>query len=127
METSDDLTLPALPCYPCPYQGSCCAYGTTLSDEEAAAIEAEIGPGLVRRTPWGEWRTRVKNRRCVLHKDGGCSIHNKSFYPAQCRGFPWLDADGARYEYDVTICGAFVEHPELVELQRRIPAAADAT
>ena len=59
----------------------------------------------------------------MLYRDGGCSIHDQSFYPAQCRGFPWLDADGARYEYDVEICGAFQANPELVAIQRRIPTA----
>ena len=117
MSTSDSA-LPVLPCYPCPYDGSCCAYGTTLSENEAAAIELHLGPGLVQRTRWGEWRTRVRNKRCVLYRDGGCSIHELPFYPAQCRGFPWTDGDGARYEYDVTICGAFVERPELIAVQR---------
>jgi hypothetical protein len=115
--------LPQLPCYPCPYEASCCAYGTTLSDAEAAAIEAHLGPDLVLRTRWGEWRTRVRNKRCVLYRDGGCSIHDMPFYPAQCRGFPWTDADGARYEYDVTICGAFEARPELIAIQRRVPSA----
>jgi hypothetical protein len=115
--------LPALPCYPCPYGASCCAYGTTLSEEEAAAIEAELGPGLVWRSKWGELRTRVRNRRCVLFRDGGCSIHDKPYYPAQCRGFPWTDAEGWRYEYDVDICGAFIEQPELVEIQRQVRPA----
>lgn len=119
------LDVPALPCFPCPYAASCCAYGTTLSDEEASAIEQHLGPGLVRRTRWGEWRTRVRNRRCVLYRDGGCSIHDQPFYPTQCRGFPWTDGEGARYEYDVTICGAFVEQPELVEIQRRLPAGVE--
>ena len=114
--------LPQLPCYPCPYEASCCAYGTTLSDAEAAAIEAHLGPDLVLRTRWGEWRTRVRNKRCVLYRDGGCSIHDMPFYPAQCRGFPWTDADGARYEYDVTICGAFEARPELIAIQRRVPS-----
>lgn len=123
MNETDHFTVPDLPCYPCPYNASCCAYGTTLSDEEAAAIEARFGPGLVRKTQWGEWRTRVRNRRCVMFRDGGCSIHAESFYPVQCRGFPWTDGEGARYEYDITICGAFQERPELVEIQRRVPAA----
>jgi hypothetical protein len=121
-------TLPSLPCYPCPYNASCCAYGTTVTDEEAAAIEAEHGPGLVYQARWGEWRTRVRNKRCVLFRDGGCSIHDRAYYPAQCRGFPWFDAEtGGRYEYDVTICGAFDSRPELVALQRTIPPAADSS
>ncbi|MEO5567480.1 MAG: hypothetical protein ABIR92_03255 [Gemmatimonadaceae bacterium] len=115
--------LPSLPCYPCPYQASCCAYGSTLSASEAAAIEADHGPGLVFKTRWGEWRTRVKNKRCVLFRNGGCTIHDKSYYPAVCRGFPWTDAEtGGRYEFDVTICGEFVARPELVAIQSALPA-----
>ena len=26
---------PSLPCFPCPHASACCAYGVTLSDEEA--------------------------------------------------------------------------------------------
>jgi len=119
------MTLPSLPCYPCPYDASCCAYGTSLSDEEAAAIEAKHGPGLVYKTRWGEWRTRVQKKRCVLYRDGGCTIHDQSYYPATCRGFPWTDSDtGGRYEYDVTICGAFEARLELIEIQRAIRPAA---
>ena len=114
------MTFPPLPCYPCPHQASCCAYGTTVSDEEAAAIEAERGPGLVYRTRWGEWRTRVRNRRCVLFQHGGCTIYDKPYYPTQCRGFPWTDGDGERYVYDVTICGEFQQRLELVQIQRGI-------
>lgn len=113
------MTLPVLPCYPCPYNASCCAYGTSLSDEEAAAIEINHGPGLVYFTRWGEWRTRVRKSRCVLLRDGGCIIHDKSYYPTTCLGFPWVDGDtGERYEYDVTICGELHARPELIELQR---------
>ncbi len=113
------MTLPVLPCFPCPYDASCCAYGTTLSDAEAAAIEINHGPGLVYKTRWDEWRTRVRKGRCVMYLDGGCTIHNKPYYPSVCQGFPWIDAEhGGRYEYDVTICGAFAASPELVELQR---------
>ena len=119
MTAPHDSEIPPLPCYPCPHQASCCGYGTTLSDEEAAAIEANFGPGLTMRTRWGEWRTRVRNRRCVMFNDGGCRIHDQPYYPAQCRGFPWTDADGERYEYDVTICGEFRARPELIEIQRR--------
>ena len=111
--------LPTLPCYPCPHEASCCAYGTTLSEEEARAIETHVGPGMVHRTRWGEWRTRVRKKRCALFRNG-CSIHDQPFYPAQCRGFPWTDADGARYEYDVGICGEFIAQPSLIAIQRRI-------
>jgi hypothetical protein len=124
MSDHRQLALPTLPCFPCPYDSSCCAYGTTVSDEEAAAIEAEHGQGFVYKTRWGEWRTHVRKKRCVFHRDGGCSIHNKSYYPAVCRSFPWIDAEtGGRYEWDVTICGEFEARPELVELQRALPSA----
>ena len=113
------MTFPELPCFPCPYNASCCAYGTTLSDEEAAAIETNHGPGLVYKTRWGEWRTRVRGKRCVMFRDGGCTIHKQSYYPSVCRGFPWIDGDGVGpYEHDVTICGALEANPQLVELQR---------
>ena len=111
------MTLPVLPCYPCPHQASCCAYGSTLSSAEAAALEADHGPGKVYRTRWDEWRTRVKGGRCVMFKDGGCSIHDRSYYPAVCRGFPFVDAEtGGPYEYDRTICGEFVTRPELLQI-----------
>jgi hypothetical protein len=120
--TTRNRTFPQLPCYPCPYNASCCAYGTTVSEEEALAIEANHGQGLVYRTRWGELRTRVRGKRCVLFKDGGCTIHDKPYYPTQCQGFPWTDGEtGAGYEYDIMICGAFEAGPELVELQRAIP------
>jgi hypothetical protein len=119
------MALPLLPCYPCPYNASCCAYGTSVSDEEAAEIEANHGPGLVYKTRWGEWRTRVREKRCVLYRDGGCTIHDRPYYPATCRGFPWTDSEtGGPYEYDVTICGAFEAHPELIEIQRAGPPAS---
>src|SRR4051812_39072864 len=70
------MSLPSLPCYPCPYDASCCAYGATVTDEEAAAIEANHGEGFVYQTRWGEWRTRVRKKRCVFYQDGGCSIHD---------------------------------------------------
>lgn len=124
MTSQIDGTLPALPCYPCPYSASCCAYGTSLSSDEAEAIEAEHGPEVVYRTHWGEWRTRVKNKRCVMFRDGGCTIHDRDYYPRMCRGFPWVDPHtGGRYEYDVEICGAFQTQPELIVLQRAIPSA----
>jgi len=126
MSANHHMPLPSLPCYPCPYNASCCAYGVTLSDEEAAAIEAEKGPGLVYKTRWGEWRTRIKNKRCALFRDGGCTIHDRSYYPTVCRGFPWTDSEGDRYEYDISICGEFEARPELVTIQRALPSRAAA-
>ena len=45
--------LPALPCYPCPHHSACCAYGVTLSEDEAAGITAAHGAAVVYRTRWG--------------------------------------------------------------------------
>ncbi|HET9276128.1 MAG TPA: YkgJ family cysteine cluster protein [Gemmatimonadales bacterium] len=105
---------PALPCYPCPHLSACCGWGTTLSDDEAAAIIREHGLEKVYRSRDGEWRTRVRNRRCVFLVDNRCSIYHRPYYPAVCRGFPWLDAEtGGPYEYDRTICPEFVERPWL--------------
>jgi hypothetical protein len=115
------VTLPSLPCYPCPHGATCCAYGTSLTDQEGQLIAAAHGTDVVYRTRWGEWRTRVRRGRCALFRDGGCSIHDQSYYPAQCRCFPWTDPiTGGRYEYDVTICGELASRPELVELQRAL-------
>lgn len=109
--------LPTLPCFPCPHDAACCGYGSTCSDDEAAAIIAEFGEGKVYRTRWGEWRTRVKGGRCVFFNGQGCSIHNQPFYPAVCRGFPWTDAEtGGPYEFDRTICPEFISRPDLVQI-----------
>ncbi len=124
MSVNHQMPLPSLPCYPCPYNASCCAYGVSLSDDEAAAIEADKGPGLVYKTRWGEWRTRIKNKRCALFQNGGCTIHDRPYYPTVCRGFPWTDSDGDRYEYDISICGEFEARPELVTIQRALPSRA---
>jgi hypothetical protein len=43
-----------------------------------------------------------------------CSIYDKPYYPAVCRGFPFVDAEtGGPYEYDRTICPEFERRPEL--------------
>ncbi len=111
------IKLPTLPCYPCPHRASCCAYGTTLSEDEAAAVRREHGEGFVYRTRWGEWRTRVRQGRCVFYRGGGCLIHQTSYYPAVCAGFPWTDAEtGGPYQWDRTICGEFVRRPELLAI-----------
>jgi hypothetical protein len=123
MSANRRLTLPSLPCYPCPHNATCCAHGTTVSHEEAAAIEANLGAGLVYKNRSGEWRTRVVKNRCVLFRDGGCRIHDQPYYPAVCRGFPWFDVEtGGRYQYDITICGEFSRRPELVAIHRAIPS-----
>jgi hypothetical protein len=114
------MSHPELPCYPCPHASSCCAYGVTLSDEEAARISEVHGAGVLYRTRWGEWRTRVMRGRCVFLRDNVCTIHAQDYYPAVCRGFPWTDAEtGGPYEYDRTICPEFVIRPELTQIGRR--------
>ena len=110
---------PSLPCFPCPHESSCCAYGVTLSDHEAVEIEKVHGTAVFYRTRWGEWRTRRRAKRCVFLRDNVCTIHGESYYPAVCKGFPWTDAETDRpYEYDQTICPEFINHPELVQLGR---------
>ena len=109
--------LPALPCYPCPHHSACCAYGATLSDAEAAAITAGHGADRIYRTRWGEWRTRVSKRRCVFLVDNACTIYGKPYYPAVCRGFPFVDAEtGGPYQFDRTICPEFELRPELHQI-----------
>ena len=76
---------PSLPCFPCPHNSSCCAYGVTLSDDEAAAIARGHGPATIYRTRWGEWRTRVRGGRCVFLRENVCTIHAEPYYPAVCR------------------------------------------
>ena len=108
---------PPLPCFPCPHQSACCAYGVTLSEEEASAIAARHGADRIYRARWGEWRTRVRNRRCVFLVDNACTLHAQPEYPAVCRGFPWIDVEtGGPYEFDQTICPEFVQRPELVQI-----------
>ena len=112
---------PQLPCWPCPHASACCAYGSTLSEEEAQQVLQHHGAGFAYRTRWGEWRTRVRKGRCVFFRDNGCTIHTAPYYPAVCRGFPWTDAEtGGPYEYDQSICPEFVRQPELVQLGRAV-------
>ena len=112
-----DAQFPKLPCFPCPHRAACCAYGSTVTETEAAEIIAHYGEGKVYLTRWGEWRTRVRGGRCIFFGAAGCEIHAKPFYPAVCRGFPWTDAEtGGPYEYDRTICPEFILRPELVAI-----------
>jgi hypothetical protein len=118
--------VPQLPCYPCPHNAACCAYGATVTEQEASAIAADHGDGMVYRTRWGELRTRVRGGRCTFFTNGGCRIHAQAYYPAVCRGFPWTDAEtGGPYEYDQAICPEFVLHPEYVTLGKTITRAKD--
>jgi hypothetical protein len=111
---------PALPCYPCPHQSACCAFGTTVTAAEARGLATRYGEDKVYRTRWGEWRTRVRKGRCVFLVDNVCTVHDDPHYPAVCRGFPWTDAEtGGPYEFDQAICPEFIARPELVVLGRR--------
>lgn len=113
------MTHPSLPCFPCPHDSACCAFGVTLKDEEAHQIVARFSERSIYRTRWGEWRTRVKAGRCVFLSDNACTLHGEPFFPAVCRGFPWIDAEtGGPYEFDRTICPEFVWQEELHQLQR---------
>ena len=88
-----------------------------MSDAEADAARAAHGEGKVFRTRWGEWRTRVVKGRCVFLKNNACSIYNQPYYPAVCRGFPFVDAEtGGPYEFDREICPEFVQRPELLQI-----------
>jgi hypothetical protein len=119
---------PPLPCYPCPHRAACCAYGTTLSDDEARIIRQRHGAHLIYQTRTGEWRTRVRNRRCVFLADNVCTIYNQPYYPAVCRGFPWLDAEtGGPYEFDRDICPEFVKRPELYEITPTVRTSSPAS
>lgn len=108
---------PELPCFPCPHHSSCCAYGVTVSEEEAAALAGKYGEDKIYRTRWGEWRTRIRRGRCIFLVDNSCTIHADPYYPAVCRSFPWTDAEtGGPYLFDQTICPEFSRRPELVRI-----------
>jgi hypothetical protein len=108
---------PPLPCFPCPHASACCAYGVTVSEAEAVGLRARHGEDKVYRTRWGEWRTRIRNRRCVFLVDNVCVVHDDPQYPAVCRSFPWTDAEtGGPYEFDQTICPEFITQPEYVQI-----------
>jgi hypothetical protein len=97
---------PRLPCYPCPHDSSCCAYGTTVSPQEAKSLRKRFPKDMIYRTRWGEWRTRIRNRRCVFLVENACTLHGDPAYPATCRGFPWTLADGVTpYPFHQDICG----------------------
>ncbi len=120
-------SFPPLPCYPCPHHSACCAFGVTLSDEEAEGLAARYGRDKMYCTPQGEWRTRVRRGRCIFLVRNSCSIHADPHYPAVCRGFPWIDAEhGGPYEFDQTICPEFLTRPDLVQLTRERGALKDS-
>ncbi|HWA56791.1 MAG TPA: YkgJ family cysteine cluster protein [Gemmatimonadales bacterium] len=127
-ERFDTTHFPPLPCFPCPHASNCCSWGVTLSDEEAQALGERYGHHLMYKSRWGEWRTRVKQGKCVFLVDNACSIHADPHYPAVCRGFPFVDAEtGGPYRYDQTICPEFVQRDDLKEIRRRVAAGPVST
>lgn len=98
-----------LPCFPCPHRAACCNFGSSLTDEEAEQVRAAHGDDAVRYVV-DEWRTAVVDGRCVFLAENTCDIYKEPYYPAICRGFPWIDGQtGSPYDGDPTIC------PELAE------------
>ena len=59
---------PSLPCFPCPHQSACCAYGVTLSDDEALALIRDA-----RRHRWPIARDGASGAR-------GCAAAAASFF-----------------------------------------------
>ncbi len=117
-------SFPPLPCFPCPHDSACCAFGATVTDAEAEAIIADRGEGFVYQTRWGEWRTRVRGGRCVFLQGNQCVVHGMPYYPHVCRTFPWTDAEhGGPYEFDQTICPEFELNPELTQIGRDVSHA----
>ena len=92
-----------LPCYPCPHESACCNYGVDLSVKEALAIAAHHSIVTLTVGEQG-MRTRVVDGACVFLSGNKCSIHDKPYYPAVCKGFPWTNAEGGPYEGDCSIC-----------------------
>lgn len=96
-----------LPCFPCPHNSACCAYGVDLVGSEAAQIAAKYGEHVLTTDEDGTPRTKVdpSTEHCVFWRDNACTLHDTPFYPSTCRGFPLTNAEGsAPYEYDVSIC-----------------------
>lgn len=101
-------------CYPCPHSSICCSWGSSLEPDEAEGIKKEYSEDYIVLTgdPTDPIRTAVRNGSCVfkiLEPGGGCSIHDKPYYPKICRGFPDSDGKDGPYLGDITIC------PELNE------------
>ena len=55
------------------------------------AITTKFGAEHVYRSEDGDWRTVVRDGRCIFQdpQSGACGIHSADFYPAQCRAYPW--------------------------------------
>jgi Fe-S-cluster containining protein len=55
------------------------------------AIVRKFDATYVYRDESGDWRTTVRDGRCVFQDphSGACTIHGEDFYPVQCRAYPW--------------------------------------
>ena len=92
----------------CPHNSICCSWGVSVTDEERPQIIQAYGiDSVIWDEEEKEWRTAVKDGKCVFQKDNRCMLHDKPYYPYYCKIFPF---DG--YEYDVTIC------PFMAELEK---------
>jgi Putative zinc- or iron-chelating domain len=115
MPSSESLPKPevprrALPCFPCPHKGACCAYGADLDTKEAHAFVREFGALTVVVDDKGAYRTAVKDGTCVFHSGGLCAIHETPLYPKVCRAYPWEDGLlGGMYSGDRQECPEFWE------------------
>jgi hypothetical protein len=59
--------------------------------------------------------------RCAFFENNACTLYRESYYPAVCRGFPWVDAEtGGPYQYERTICPEFTARPELLQINRYV-------
>lgn len=106
----------SLPCYPCPHESACCSYGATVSPREVKLIQKNHGKDKVYLTRWGEWRTRIRNKRCVFLANNACTLHARPEYPAVCKGFPYFMADGKTdYPYDQDICPDLIPDLKLLK------------
>ena len=96
-----------LPCNNCPHNSVCCRWGTFLNDAEGEYLLEEFGADYIYyNTDDKEYRTQVKNGRCMFFLDGKCSIHNHPYYPRVCYKFPWKDVrtSSLPMAYDATLC-----------------------
>ena len=101
---------PRLPCYPCPHESSCCAYGTSLTKREARALRKRYGDTHVYETRWGEWRTRIKGGRCVFLHENSCILHADP-------GFPCTLGDRVTLGHGAIVHGATVEDDCLIGMR----------
>ena len=108
------LLVRLLPCYPCPHRSACCSRGVSVTYQEAAAIITEFGADyLVWDIEEQGYRTRVEGQKCIFHKGGGCTIHDRTAYPKLCHNYPWFGMEGQVYEFEVDICPEMLARPEL--------------